>query len=116
MEARDKSHGFDFEAIYDEIVFGNSFTYTMGDGRMVHVSFKTLNDKIEVTILFDAEEENSIELHDQYCHLVIQSPPHLPCHSYLHSPFLPQPPLDSPRIFTYINQKRSKVQRSGFQG
>lgn len=33
MEAKDGSFGFDFEAVYDEVVEQKKITYTMGDGR-----------------------------------------------------------------------------------
>lgn len=62
MEARDKSFGFDFEAVYNEIVEGDKFTYTLEDGREVNVSFATLDDKTKVTIVFDAEKENPEEM------------------------------------------------------
>lgn len=59
MEAKDGSWGFDFEAIYDEVAHGEKFTYTMTDGRQVNVNFKNLGDKTAVTVIFDAETENS---------------------------------------------------------
>ncbi len=62
MEAKNGSFGFDFEAIYDEIAFGEKITYTMTDGRQATVTFKNLNDKTEVTVTFEAETENPIEL------------------------------------------------------
>lgn len=62
MEAKDGSFGFDFEAIYNEVVIGESFIYTMSDGRKVKVDFKENNAAILVQIVFDAETENSIEL------------------------------------------------------
>ncbi len=65
MEAKDKSVGFDFEATYDEIVMGEKFTYTMDDGRKVAVSFENNSGKTKVTIIFDAEEENSVEMQRQ---------------------------------------------------
>jgi uncharacterized protein YndB with AHSA1/START domain len=61
MEAKDKSFGFDFEAIYDEIIEGEQFTYTMDDGREVNVFFEIIDNKTIVTVVFDAENENSEE-------------------------------------------------------
>ena len=61
MEARDGSFGFDFEAVYTEIIEGESFEYTFG-GRTVHVSFEKLHDQTEVIIEFDPETENPIEM------------------------------------------------------
>ncbi|WP_432709991.1 SRPBCC domain-containing protein [Pedobacter sp.] len=62
MEAKDGSVGFDFEAIYDDIDEGESFTYTMLDNRQVDVNFESIGDETLVTITFDAEKENSEEL------------------------------------------------------
>jgi len=62
MEAKDGSFGFDFEAIYDEIVEKEKIVYTMTDGRQATVHFKGSDHRTEVSIVFDAETENSIEL------------------------------------------------------
>ncbi len=61
MEARDGSFGFDFEAIYTEIVEGKNFTYEFG-GRSATVQFIDLGNQTEVVVSFDAENENPIEL------------------------------------------------------
>lgn len=62
MEAKDGSFGFDFEAVYDEINTGNSFTYTMMDGRKASVRFEDLGDETGITVVFDAEGQNSEEM------------------------------------------------------
>jgi uncharacterized protein YndB with AHSA1/START domain len=62
MEAKDKSFGFDFWGIYDEIVDQKKIAYTMGDGRKAITNFELLGDKTKITTTFDAEKENSIEL------------------------------------------------------
>jgi uncharacterized protein YndB with AHSA1/START domain len=62
MEAKDGSFGFDFEAVYEEIIEGEKFTFTMTDGRQATVNFKKLSDKTEVTVTFDPETENPVEL------------------------------------------------------
>ncbi len=62
MEAKDGSAGFDFEAIYDEVIDGERFSYTIPDGRHVNVSFNKLGDKTEVVIIFDAETVNPEEM------------------------------------------------------
>ena len=58
MEAKDGSFGFDFEAIYDEVVEQKTLTYTMGDGRKATTKFEDLGDKTKVTTTFDAEAMN----------------------------------------------------------
>lgn len=65
MEAKEGSFGFDFEVTYNEIVVGEHFTYTMPDNRVVNVSFKDLGNSTEVTITFDAENENPLEMQQQ---------------------------------------------------
>jgi uncharacterized protein YndB with AHSA1/START domain len=62
MEAKDGSFGFDFEAIYDEVVEGQRFTYTMGDGRVASVNFNDRGNSTDVVVTFDAETQNSEEL------------------------------------------------------
>lgn len=61
MEAKDGSFGFDFDAVYTEINKGENFTYEFG-GRLATVDFKETNGQTEVTVTFDPETENSIEL------------------------------------------------------
>ncbi|MDA9555074.1 SRPBCC family protein [Pelobium sp.] len=62
MEAKDGSFGFDFEAIYNEIIDKKEFTYTMPDGRQVTAIFRGLNNHTDVTITFDPEQENPLEM------------------------------------------------------
>ena len=61
MEAKDGSFGFDFIATYKEIDPGNQFLYEFG-GRCATVSMLESDGKTSVTIVFDPETENSIEL------------------------------------------------------
>jgi uncharacterized protein YndB with AHSA1/START domain len=61
MEAKDGSFGFDFEATYKEINQGQSFTYEFGR-RLATIEFNETNGQTEVTITFDPETENPIEL------------------------------------------------------
>jgi uncharacterized protein YndB with AHSA1/START domain len=62
MEAKDGSFGFEFEAIYDEVVEQNRITYTMGDGRKATTDFQSLGDNTKVTTVFDAEKTNSEDM------------------------------------------------------
>lgn len=61
MEARDGSFGFDFEAIYDAIDIGKSFSYTMG-GRQIEVNFTPNGSNTNVQVSFDPESENPIDM------------------------------------------------------
>ena len=62
MEAKDGSFGFDFEAVYDEVVIGEKLIYTLGDGRKVTVLMNSIGSQTDVNVVFDAEMENSVEL------------------------------------------------------
>jgi uncharacterized protein YndB with AHSA1/START domain len=62
MEAKDGSFGFDFEAIYNEIIDGEKFVYTMSDGRQVTVSFESMDSQTGVTVTFDTESTNDLEM------------------------------------------------------
>lgn len=61
MEAKDGGFGFDFVAIYTEIIIEQQFSYEFG-GRKATVMFNTVNNKTEIIIDFDAENENPIEM------------------------------------------------------
>lgn len=61
MEAKDGSFGFDFDATYTEISEGNHFTYEFG-GRSAQVTFTEKDRQTEVTVTFDPETENPVEL------------------------------------------------------
>ncbi|MFD0837287.1 SRPBCC domain-containing protein [Mariniflexile aquimaris] len=61
MEAKDGSYGFDFEAVYTNIVHKQQFTYNFGE-RYATVKFNKTNNQTEVIIQFGPESENPIEL------------------------------------------------------
>ncbi len=62
MEAKDGSFGFDFEGVYQHIKPGESFGYQLEDGRNIEVIFKPQGDSTEVTVTFDADEQNPIDM------------------------------------------------------
>ena len=62
MEAKDDSFGFDFEGIYDEVLTYKKISYTLLDDRKVTISFSQTENGIEIKEVFEAENENSIEL------------------------------------------------------
>ncbi|MFM7015024.1 MAG: SRPBCC domain-containing protein, partial [Bacteroidota bacterium] len=64
MEAKDGSFGFDLIATYSAIDLGNSFEYGFAN-RNVLVVFEEQNNQTKVTITFDPETENPIELQQQ---------------------------------------------------
>lgn len=62
MEAKDGSFGFDFEAVYDELIVNKKIAYTMTDGRQAIIEFNEVKNQTEVIIAFDAEQQNSLDL------------------------------------------------------
>ena len=62
MEARDGSFGFDFAGIYDAVRPQDHIAYTLGDGRKALIDFKPEGDQVRVTIQFDPENENPVEM------------------------------------------------------
>jgi uncharacterized protein YndB with AHSA1/START domain len=62
MEAKDGSFGFDFEGVFTEIVPLQKLKYVFMDQREAEISFSDLPEGTLVKIVFDAENENSLEL------------------------------------------------------
>ena len=62
MEAKDGSFGFDFEAVYDEVLSESKLAYTMTDGRQAETRFEDLGDSTRVTTIFDAESSNPVDM------------------------------------------------------
>lgn len=61
MEAKDGSFSFDFKGIYTEVADGEHFTFELAE-RAVNVMFTDLGSQTEVTVTFDPENENDIEM------------------------------------------------------
>lgn len=64
MEAKDGSVGFDFEVRYTEVNIGNGFTYT-GMGRYFEVTLTAQGETTLISIRFDPETQNPVELQQQ---------------------------------------------------
>lgn len=62
MEAKDGSFGFDFGGIYDEVEQYKVIAYTLGDGRKVRIDFTDRDNSTEVSVAFEAESSNPIEM------------------------------------------------------
>jgi uncharacterized protein YndB with AHSA1/START domain len=72
MEAKDGSFGFDFEAVYTEINEGKRFAFEFG-GRISTYEFNDLGADTLVSITFDPETENSIELQKNGWQLILNN-------------------------------------------
>ncbi len=62
MEAKDGSAGFDFEGIYDKVIKNELITYSLADGRKIEVVFDGNNAKTHITVTFDPENTNPLEM------------------------------------------------------
>lgn len=62
MEAKDGSFGFDFKAIYDEIIPMAKVAYTLEDERKVITAFEKQDHKTRVITVFDAEKINPTDM------------------------------------------------------
>ena len=62
MEAKDGSFGFDFGGVYDVVTKNKYIEYTMDDGRKVKITFSPQGNKTKVVIIFEAENENPVEM------------------------------------------------------
>lgn len=62
MEAKDGSFGFDFGGVYDEVKTNELIAYTIGDGRKVKVNFTKQDNATKVVSIFEAENENPVEM------------------------------------------------------
>ncbi len=62
MEAKDGSFGFDFEAIYTDVVNEAKLAYTLTDGRRVETHFEDEAGITRIATVFEAETENSAEM------------------------------------------------------
>ncbi len=62
MEARDGSMGFDFSGKYNKVKHQKIIELTLDDDRKVQVRFDPDGNKTMITEVFDAEQENTVEL------------------------------------------------------
>jgi uncharacterized protein YndB with AHSA1/START domain len=61
MEAKDGSFGFDFGGTYTNIIEHQLIEYYFGD-RSASVAFEQVGDGSKVTVEFDTEDENSVDM------------------------------------------------------
>jgi len=61
MEAKDGSFGFDFNGVYEEVKTNELIAYAIEGGRKVQITFAEHSMETTVVVIFEAENENSIE-------------------------------------------------------
>ncbi len=62
MESKDGSAGFDFTGTYREVESYKKIAYAMNDKREVSVTFEEMGNSTAVTVVFDPENENPLEM------------------------------------------------------
>lgn len=62
MQAKDQSVGFDFTGTFDIIKTPELISYHLDDNRQVEIHFKKQGNQTHITVLIDAETENSLAL------------------------------------------------------
>lgn len=62
MAAKDGSFSFDFAGAYNDIQENKLIAYTIGDDRKVEVHFSANGNQTEVVEIFEAENQNSLEM------------------------------------------------------
>lgn len=62
MESRDGKMGFDFGGKYTEVEEHEKIVYVLDDKRKVKITFSADGDKTNIVEVFEAENENSLEL------------------------------------------------------
>lgn len=62
MEAKDKSFGFNFYGTYNEVIPMERIVYTIGDERVVEVTFEKTVGGVKVTEVFEAEDQNPVDM------------------------------------------------------
>ena len=65
MAAKDGSFSFDFEGKYTDVKPLHRISYVMADGRKVTTEFHRRKDKVVITSVFDAENENPLEMQQE---------------------------------------------------
>lgn len=73
MEAKDGSFGFDFEAVYDEVIPHSKLAYTMGDGRKCIITFTEIENAVKVVTVFEAESMNPPEFQKQGWQMILDN-------------------------------------------
>ena len=73
MEAKDGSFGFDFEGEYIQIIPYQKIIYKMADDRIVNIDFLETGDRTKITIAFEAEKTNSLDMQKEGWQAILNS-------------------------------------------
>ena len=73
MEAKDNSFGFDFSGTFVEIVDKKRIVTRLDDDRIVQTEFIQENDGVRIIETFEAEAENSVEIHKEGWYAILNN-------------------------------------------
>ncbi len=73
MEAKDGSFGFEFGGKYEELETGKVIGLRMDDGRLARTTFAAEKGGVRVTTVFDAEDENPVEMQQEGWQSILNS-------------------------------------------
>ena len=62
MEAKDGSMGFDYSGVYQMIDPEKKIVKKLDDGRLVKIEFTETENGVNITEIFEVEDQNSIDL------------------------------------------------------
>jgi uncharacterized protein YndB with AHSA1/START domain len=73
METKDGSSGFNFEAIYDDVIINEKISYTISDGRKATILFTRTEEGIKITETSDPVKEHSLEFQQSFCQAILNN-------------------------------------------
>ena len=73
MASKDGSMSFDFGGTYNEVIPMKKIVYTLDDDRKVTINFENSNNQVEITEIFEAENQNPKEIQQQGWQAILDS-------------------------------------------
>ena len=73
MASKDGSMSFDFGGTYNEVIPMKKIVYTLDDDRKVTINFENSNNQVEITEIFEAENQNPKEMQQQGWQAILDS-------------------------------------------
>lgn len=73
MEALDKSDGFDYECIYDNIIPFKEISHVGADGRKTKLDFEETPQGVKVTESFEPENHTPLDVQEAFCQSILDN-------------------------------------------
>lgn len=71
METKDGSKGFDYECIYEDILFHEKISHTNLDKRKTTVLFAPVGNAVKLTETFEPEDKTPLDVQQAFCQSVL---------------------------------------------